>query len=434
MRSILRNGWVCHTREYGHIRLPAKWLFGLFNVGGMNMRGSTFALMITCAALMIGSAFAQGIVVPGDSDGDKIVSAEEVAAAEKLAQEGKLSADDLQEIKHIHEKYPINITDSANRTVMIYKPIKSIIPMGWSQCEPVFILGETEKVAGIRSDLKESYAYIPGLKDKPTIGGWNSIDYEKVIELSPDIVIASSTDLAKLESDLHGIPYVILFRALDEDSNKKDMKTLGKILEKEERADDFISWRQKYIDLLKEKTDKIKPSERIKVYCESTNHEFYAAAKGGGVNDVISIAGGINIAGNLTGAPYFVDVSPEWVIKENPEAIIIDASMLNDPPESYLNYFAEENAMENLDEYLRATCNRTALKNTEAAKKGHIYLIQGNYAEFGRSRGIIGACYMAKWFHPELFNDLDPEKPNKEYFEEWLGAHYNGIWAYPQAS
>ncbi len=96
-------------KEYGHIRLPAKWLFGLFNVGGMNMRGSTFALMITCAALMIGSAFAQGIVVPGDSDGDKIVSAEEVAAAEKLAQEGKLSADDLQEIKHIHEKYPINI-------------------------------------------------------------------------------------------------------------------------------------------------------------------------------------------------------------------------------------------------------------------------------------------------------------------------------------
>lgn len=100
-----------------------------------------------------------------------------MAAAEKLAQEGKLSADELQEIKHIHEKYPINVTDSANRTVTIYKPVKSIIPMGWSQCEPVFILGETDKIAGIRSDLKESYAYIPGLNDKPTIGGWNSIDY-----------------------------------------------------------------------------------------------------------------------------------------------------------------------------------------------------------------------------------------------------------------
>jgi len=91
------------------------------------MRWKSFALIIACTMLMIGSAFAQGIVVPGDSDGDKIVSAEEVAAAEKLAQEGKLSADELKEIKHIHEKYPINITDSANRTVTIYKPVKRMI-------------------------------------------------------------------------------------------------------------------------------------------------------------------------------------------------------------------------------------------------------------------------------------------------------------------
>ncbi len=74
------------------------------------MRGSTFALMITCAALMIGSALAQGTYVPGDNNGDKIVSAEELAAAEKLEQEGKLSADEMEEIKHIYEKYPINIT------------------------------------------------------------------------------------------------------------------------------------------------------------------------------------------------------------------------------------------------------------------------------------------------------------------------------------
>ncbi len=73
------------------------------------MRWKTFALMIACASLLVSSAFAQGTDVPGDNNGDKIVSADEVAAAEKLEQEGKLSADDLQEIKHIHEKYPINI-------------------------------------------------------------------------------------------------------------------------------------------------------------------------------------------------------------------------------------------------------------------------------------------------------------------------------------
>mgnify|MGYP001011246288 FL=1 len=100
------------------------------------MRWKSFALIIACTMLMIGSAFAQGIVVPGDSDGDKIVSADEVAAAEKLAQEGRLSAEVLQEIKQIHEKYPINITDSANRTVTIYKPVERIVLLNTYSYEP----------------------------------------------------------------------------------------------------------------------------------------------------------------------------------------------------------------------------------------------------------------------------------------------------------
>ena len=52
-----------------------------FARGGLKMRIGIFTLIITCTMLMSGSAFAQGIEVPGDSNGDNIVSAEEVAAA-----------------------------------------------------------------------------------------------------------------------------------------------------------------------------------------------------------------------------------------------------------------------------------------------------------------------------------------------------------------
>jgi len=107
-----------------------------FARGGLKMRIGIFTLIITCTMLMSGSAFAQGIEVPGDSNGDKIVSTEEVAAAEKLAKEGKLSTENLQEIKHIHEKYPINITDSANRTVTIYKPVERIVLLNTYSYEP----------------------------------------------------------------------------------------------------------------------------------------------------------------------------------------------------------------------------------------------------------------------------------------------------------
>jgi iron complex transport system substrate-binding protein len=46
----------------------------------------------------------------------------------------------------------------------------------------------------------------------------------------------------------------------------------------------------------------------------------------------------------------------------------------------------------------------------------------------------MGASYMAKWFYPDIFKDLDPEAINKKYFEKWLGVPYKGIWVYPIAS
>ena len=155
------------------------------------MRWSTLALIIACAALMIGSAFAQGTDVPGDSNGDKIVSADEVAAAEKLAQEGKISADELQEIKHIHEKYPIEITDSANRTVMIYKPINKIVIQNTNGYPPVFILGAQDKIAAVTTTAREVYSWIPGMEDKPTVGGYLELDFEKILSVKPDVILTS---------------------------------------------------------------------------------------------------------------------------------------------------------------------------------------------------------------------------------------------------
>ena len=70
------------------------------------MKWQVFALVLALfVSSAIAPAFAKEIEVPGDSNGDKIVSADEVAAAEKLANDGKLSTDELQEIKAYSRKY-----------------------------------------------------------------------------------------------------------------------------------------------------------------------------------------------------------------------------------------------------------------------------------------------------------------------------------------
>jgi len=209
------------------------------------MRWKSFALIIACTMLMIGSAFAQGIVVPGDSDGDKIVSAEEVAAAEKLAQEGKLSADELKEIKHIHEKYPINITDSANRTVTIYKPVKRMIIQVTTGYLPAFILNAKDQIVAVTAEAQHDYLWIPGMEDKPTVGGYKELDLEKIISSKPDIILTSK-DRPDLREKLEPANItVIALKFAETGKFEQEFRCLSKLLEKEERAEEFILWRNR---------------------------------------------------------------------------------------------------------------------------------------------------------------------------------------------
>ncbi|OPY48641.1 MAG: Cobalamin-binding protein precursor [Methanosaeta sp. PtaU1.Bin112] len=387
-------------------------------------------VLISCLGLAVFPACAEGLVVPGDIDGDKIVSAEELAAAEKEAKDGKISADDLQEIKRIHEKYPIVVTNSYGDTVTIYKPVKRIISTpSWSY-ETLFILGALDKVVGVTSTAKETYHWVPGMDSKPTVGAWNSIDYEKIIELKPDIVNTNKDVKDKME--MAGIAFLRI-STRNWTTFETDLRCLAKVLEKDDRAEAFIKWNDDYRNRLAEIIDKIPPEDRLRVYGESNHHHLSAAAPASGLHCAITMAGGINIGGELNVQSTYLDVDPEWIMTENPQAIVIAATMGDWPPGIALDYSTPENAAESLNQYLKDTISRPGINTTDAAKNGRIYLLQG-YCSEGASRGVIAAYYIAKWLYPERFGDIDPNEIHKEYFERWLGAPYSGIWAYPEAS
>jgi len=51
-------------------------------------------------------------------------------------------------------------------------------------------------------------------------------------------------------------------------------------------------------------------------------------------------------------------------------------------------------------------------------------------------RGFIGTIYMAKWFHPDLFSDLDAKAIHQEYMNRFMGPEYDlnehGIFVFPE--
>ena len=351
--------------------------------------------------------------------------------------DGKINPLDFIQIKLIivGKEKELTVIDDADRIVTVSKPVERIISTtSWSY-EPIWVIGAQDKVVGVTSTMKEGGgAWLPGIQDKPTMGAYKAIDYEKVMELNPDIVIVGSAKAKAEEIAEKLAPAGITVFANSFRSQEKfahGLTILAKILGKDERAGEFISWRQNCIDEITERTEELEPDEKIKVYGESNARLWLTAAKDSGFHGVITMAGGNNIAGDLPG--NYVDVEPEWVLDENPEVIVIAATMSGWIPALGLDNFADESDIVDTKQYLEETYNRTGIKETDAAKEGRVYLLHGYVAE-GACRSFVGVGYCAKWFYPEQFEDINPDEIHREYFEEWHGVEYKGIWAYSRLS
>ncbi len=71
--------------------------------------------------------------------------------------------------------------------------------------------------------------------------------------------------------------------------------------------------------------------------------------------------------------------------------------------------------------------------NVTAVEDERVYLMDGSIS-FG-SVYPVGLAYMAKWFYPEEFEDLDPQAMHQEYVEKFCGIDFgvteHGVFVYP---
>ena len=70
-----------------------------------------------------------------------------------------------------------------------------------------------------------------------------------------------------------------------------------------------------------------------------------------------------------------------------------------------------------MKEFREEVMSRTGWENIVAVKTENVYLL-GWQIQLGPS-AIVSVAYMAKWFHPELFEDMDPSAIHQEYLTEF---------------
>ncbi|MCK4735358.1 MAG: ABC transporter substrate-binding protein, partial [Methanophagales archaeon] len=333
----------------------------------------------------------------------------------------------------------LTIVDSKERIVTVKKPLKRIVSSKRSAIVMLKVLKvSTDRIVGVSSIMQrpgyENDILFPEFQDKPTVGNLWTPDVEAILNLNPDVVMlmakhmsgAQTLDNAQNVLESAGIPVIRVYGGAWGKGIPEEVKKLGYVFGKQDEADEFVYFYNKHMDSIKEKVESIPAEDKPKVYFESS--KSYSTVAGGNYQ-YVKAAGGKNIFFEMG------SVDPEAVIDRNPDIIVKVA------PLSASGYRFDSDDTTEIEKVREEIMNRPELQKVKAVKERRVYVISCRIVSYGSAagcRGFFHRLYLAKWFHPGLFEDLDPKAIHQEYLTRFQGLDYDldtkGVFVYPEPS
>jgi iron complex transport system substrate-binding protein len=319
------------------------------------------------------------------------------------------------------EANTIEVVDSVGSVIEIPQPLERVVILDHYAGEMVRALGAIDMIVGINDSMAEDTEYWPVLCKVPPAGSYSEPNYEKIVELNPQLLISCDIGAAETEAMLKpaGIPVVRLDFYYPE-TFVSDIQTLGLVLGKEDEAQELIDFYEYYFNMVQERTGALEEDEKATIYYESSSKDYASAVEGSGWHEAILMAGGINIFANevTTGSPSACEISPEAILEKNPSAIWKNRAGSYIPTDE-----TETEALYN------SLISRPGWEDLDAVKNNRVIAIN-----YWMSRGcckLVTICYMAKLLYPDLFLDMDPEEVTREWLEGFQGVEYKGGYVYP---
>lgn len=210
--------------------------------------------------------------------------------------------------------------DALGRQVFpkIYPP-QRIISLAPSITETIYALGAQDQLIAVTDFCK----YPPEAQQKEKVGGFINPNLEKIVSLNPDLVIVTAdSQQDKLFSQLQRL-HIPVF-VTNPGSLKETFQAItqiGEVCGKKENAEKInVSLKQRVAKI----EEKIKNAPRPKVLLLWSEDPLITAGKDTFTDDLIKLAGGINIAhdSNIKYPKYSI----EEILRRKPD-IIITTSM-----------------------------------------------------------------------------------------------------------
>lgn len=345
---------------------------------------------------------------------------------------------------------PVTVTDIAGRDVTIDAPAQRII---LGEGRQIYLLGVLERdapfgrVVGWRQDLLQAdpdtyaayAAKFPEMKDLPTFGGFKdgTFDVEQAAALNPDLILMNleakaATEDAGYDDKLAqlGIPIVYVdFREDPIAHSVESMRIMGKLVGQEAKAEEYVT----YVDQQIARVTNVLATadfERPKVFIDRAggySDDCCMTFGDGNFGEYVEIAGGANIAKDILPST-FGTLNPEQIIAANPDQVIVTGGQW----EAYVPGGAwvgvgPGSDMDAAQAKLEALTHRTAMTGVSAVETGQFHAIWHQF--YDNPYYFVAVQQLAKWIHPDLFVDLDPEATLKELHSRFLPVPYQpGYW------
>ena len=211
-----------------------------------------------------------------------------------------------------------SVIDQTGRRVMVPDNPARVVSLAPSITEIVFALGRGGclKGASLFSD------YPPESRSLPRIGSYARPDLEKIVALKPDLCLAVKDGNPKPIIDRLlslGIPVY----AMDPRSLKSVMESVlqvGDLLRAEDRAQALVRDMHARIERIRTRTATAK--RRPRVFFQLGNAPIVSAGTNTFVHELITVAGGLNLARGPAAYPKF---SLERILTLSPEIILVSS-------------------------------------------------------------------------------------------------------------
>ena len=353
--------------------------------------------------------------------------------------DGKVSMLDVGQTKLIilDKEKKLTIVDGNGEPVTVSKPVERVVVLYKDSPEVLRSLNAADSIVGVSDYIKKwDTAWFPEISKLPSVGSPWGLDYEAVLSLNPDVLLAFGAETAEMQKKLPDV--TVLFLGLykpdlinPEQSRYKDgVRKLGYILDKGEEAEEFVNWRDGWLNTIRSRTEGLSEDEKPLVYNTKyiPTRPLSICCTGYKLYQMTVTAGGKDIAEGAYDCGSYTEVDTEWLIEQNSDISVVQL------------YYEETDHGYNTDDPSETAAareyimNLPVLANANAVKNEHVYMMAGNFRN-GGDGCILGTAYMAKLLQPGLFEDLDPRAIHQEYLERFqhfdFDVYEHGVFIYP---